>query len=220
MDTIPEVQPSAPPLRAPAESGWHTARGFLLTVVEAGILFLFISTFLQNFWVTGSSMFPNVHDGQKLVVNKASYREFHVGSWAQRVPFLDPDKNGIVRPFGDPRRGDVVIFHAPPEPTKNFIKRVIGLPGETVEVKAGIPYINGLAIKEDYITRPDTRSVAAVKVPPDEFYVMGDERADSYDSRSWGLLPREKLIGKAWLTYWPFSEIGIVKNLTPPPGKG
>ncbi len=199
--------------------GLGPLRGLLSLVVLAGIVVVLISTSFQNFEVEGSSMFPNVEDGQFLVVNKAAYRSYRVWSWARWVPFLDRDDDGLFTPFGNPERGDVIVFRVPGDDSRNFIKRVIGVPGDTVEIKEGAVFIDDVALAEDYTSLPDRRNLAAQTVPEAHYFVIGDRRVDSYDSRSWGTLPRANIIGKAWFAYWPVGEFGRVKSLTPEPGE-
>lgn len=209
---VEELQPET------KSGGFGSLRGLFSLVVLAAIVVVLISTSFQNFEVEGSSMFPNVEDGQFVVVNKAAYHSYRVWNWARWVPFLDRDGDGLFTPFGNPERGDVVVFRVPGDDSRNFIKRVIGLPGETVEIKEGVLYIDGQAMDEDYISLPDKRTLAAQVVPDLDYFVIGDRRVDSYDSRSWGTLPRANIIGKAWFAYWPVTDFHRVKSLTPDPG--
>ncbi|MSQ26447.1 MAG: signal peptidase I [Dehalococcoidia bacterium] len=179
------------------------------------VILVLLSTSFRNFQVDGSSMHPNVQSGQYLVVNKAAYRDISLGSWGGWIPFIDGDGDGHVVPFGEPRRGDVIVLRDPSQPERNLIKRVIGLPGETVEVRLGMVYINDRRLDEDYLVYRDTRTVARTTVPARGYYVMGDERIDSLDSRIIGPVPKENIIGKAWVTYWPVGRLGIVQNLGP-----
>lgn len=195
--------------------GW---RGLLGTFVLAAILFALISTSFQNFQVEGSSMHPTVQDGEFLVVNKAAYRRFDLPHWLQWVPFLDRNGNGKIAPFGSPKRGDVIVFHLPQREERNLIKRVIGLPGETIEIRRGVVYINGKRLEEKYLQRLGERSLPPQKVPDDHYFVIGDERVASFDSRDWGPLPRREIIGKAWFSYWPTQTFGLIKSETPEPG--
>ena len=111
------------------------------------------------------------------------------------------------------RRGDIVIFHFPLDPEKIFIKRIIGVPGDIVEIKNGVVYVNGKRIDEPYL-RGDNRdfsSIPPIKVLPDTYFVLGDNRAISNDSRNWGLLPKNYIIGKAIFSYWPPKKVGEIK---------
>lgn len=132
-------------------------------------------------------MEPTLYTEQRVLVIKASY-------W-----------------FGDPQRGDVIIFHSPQDPSRTLIKRVIALPGEEVEIKDGQVYITDInddtsILDEPYINEEPNYTYGPRVVPEDEYFVLGDNRNHSTDSRSWGMLPRENIIGKAWLCYWPPSD--------------
>jgi len=138
-------------------------------------------------------MNPNFHDGQRLLANKAVYKFFH-----------------------EPERGDVVIFHPPNNEQGDYIKRIIGLPGESVEIKKGIVYIhkNGevFPLDEPYIKEPPRQPFKGGIIPENEYFVLGDNRNNSGDSRSGWLVPRQNIIGKAWLSIWPLNEWGLAAN--------
>jgi len=174
---------------------WAEAKSFLCEIVETIVLVLIIyglvSLGFLQFRVIQTSMEPNFHDGQYLVVNRLVYR-------------LHP-----------PQRGDVIIFHAPTNPEKEYIKRVIGLPGEAVEIREGYVYVDGRRLEETYIAQVNRRgSWGPSIVEQDEYFVLGDNRNNSSDSRSWGMLPRENIIGKAWLSYWPPQKWGLIPHYT------
>jgi signal peptidase I len=166
------------------ESRWDEAkllmREIVETVVLALLIFSLIRIVIQNFRIEGYSMEPNLHQGQYLIVNKAVYRWLH-----------------------GPQRGDIVVFEYPRAPDRDFIKRVIGLPGETVEVRDGLIYVGGVPLDEPYLSEPTRGNMAPRTMGPAEYFVLGDNRNNSSDSRSWGPLPDENIIGKAWLSYWP-----------------
>jgi signal peptidase I len=168
-------------------------RSWVKELVETAILtiaiFLIVRVALQNFKVEGDSMFPNLHNGEYILVNKIDYM------------------------IKSPSRGDIVVFQATPahQPDKDFIKRIIGLPGETVAVHDQGVYINGKRLSESYIGplyRP-TYTYPATKVPSGDYWVLGDNRNNSQDSHLWGMLPRKYIIGKAWISYWPPSNLHI-----------
>ena len=190
-------------------------KGVLVTVALAALVFLLISTSFQNFQVEGTSMTPNIQDGQFIVVNKAAYRHVDVPGWARWVPFLDRDGDDFVSPFGSPQRGDVIVFSLESQPGRNFIKRVIGLPGERIQISRSRVFINGEEVQEPYIPRQGRKEVAELLIPEDEYFVMGDERVASFDSRDWGTLPRDRIIGKAWVSYYPFDGFGRIKSQGP-----
>lgn len=172
---------------------WAEAKSFLREIIETIVLTLIIYGLLslgfRNFRVIQTSMEPNFHDGQYLVVNKLAYH-------------LHP-----------PERGDVIIFHPPTNPEKEYIKRLIGLPGEKVEIREGYVYIDGRRLEEPYISQVNRHgSWGPSVVGQDEYFVLGDNRNNSSDSRSWGMLPHKNIFGKAWLSYWPPQEWGLVPH--------
>lgn len=171
------------------------------TVVVALSIFLVIYLFvMQPHQVNGSSMYPNFEDGEYLMTDKISYR------------------------FGQPGRGDVVVFHAPPAAQCpngtgcDFIKRVIGMPGDTVEIAPGGVLLNGKQLNEAYlpegfVTRPSHFTAGGpVTVPADKYFVMGDNRSHSSDSRAWGFVGKDEIVGKAFFRYWPFGRAGLIPH--------
>lgn len=148
------------------------------TLVLAVVLFVGINTVSARVRVDGTSMVPTLQDGEFVLVNKLSYR------------------------FGDVTRGDIIVFHFPLNPQEDLIKRVIGLPGDQVKIENGQVFVNGAALNETYIAAPPNYS-SDWQVPADNFFVLGDNRNNSSDSHSWGLLPSDKIVGKAVLIYWP-----------------
>ncbi len=164
-------------------------REILKIVLLALIIFLVANTTLASFVVGMSSMEPNLHDGQYLMVNKVAYLSH------------------------EPERGDVVVFYAPQSQGDIYIKRVIAIPGDIVEIMDGQVYINGEAIDEPYIMDPPNYSTTdPIEVGENEYFVLGDNRNHSSDSYDWGMVPRENIIGKAWICYWPMSEWGLAPN--------
>ncbi|MCY4528804.1 MAG: signal peptidase I, partial [Chloroflexi bacterium] len=112
--------------------------------------------------------------------------------------------------FHPPVRGEVVVFRSPRDPDRDFVKRVIGLPGETVEIVQGTVYVNGLELVEPYLDRKDNTTMAPVDVDQGTVFVLGDNRGSSNDSRSWGPVPAENLIGRAWMRFWPLDHLGVL----------
>lgn len=163
-----------------------------LYIIAAIILAVLIQSFVvRPFVVSGTSMDPVIHSGEYILIDQITYR------------------------MHDPERGDVVIFRAPPEPTKYYIKRIIGLPGDTVKIKGTVitiinaQYPEGLVLQEPYITHTQSDDVE-MKVPPGEYFVMGDNRSGSYDSRVWGTLPQTEIRGRAWLRLLPLTTINYL----------
>jgi signal peptidase I len=158
----------------------------VITLTLAIIIFVGARAMIQTYEVFQTSMLPNFHAGQRVVVLKAVY-------W-----------------FGDPKRGDVIVLKAPNGDEKNWIKRVIGLPGDKVKIVQGQTYVNGIALVEPYVINAFSYSMAEVTVPPGKLFFLGDNRNVSNDSSKGWLLDRENLIGKAWLISWPVSEWKVV----------
>ena len=163
-------------------------REILITVILALIIYFTMRATIQTYVVIMSSMEPNFHEGQRVVVNKAVY-------W-----------------FGEPERGDVIIFESSNRQHDDFIKRVIGIPGDTVEVKDGAVYINGTRLDEPYIKSAPRYTMEKKTIPEDSYFVLGDNRNNSNDSHNFGFIKSEDIHGKAWLSTWPPSNWGIVPD--------
>jgi signal peptidase I len=176
-----EALPEEVEVPAPSEEKMNWGR-FLLDIIEtlalAGILFLGINAVSARVRVDGFSMIPTLEDGEFVLVSKVNYR------------------------FGDVERGDIVVFHFPLDPEQELIKRVIGLPGDTISVQNGSVSVNGQVLSEPYIAASPVYS-GDWTVPDGHLFVLGDNRNDSSDSHSWGFLPYEKVVGKAVVIYWP-----------------
>jgi len=168
-------------------------RSVVREILEMAVLtvaiFLVVRVALQNFKVEGDSMLPNLHNGEYILVNKVDYM------------------------LHSPQRGDIIVFKAIPagQPDKDFIKRVIGLPDETVQVKNNTVYINGRPLKEPYQHEPMNYTIGPWKVPKNDYFVLGDNRSNSEDSHLWKWLPRDDIIGKAWISYWPVDQLHVFR---------
>lgn len=164
------------------------------TIVLALAIFVVIYLFLfQPHQVKGASMEPNFHDKEYLLTDKISYR------------------------LRSPKRGEVVIFKAPKNPELDYIKRIIGLPGERIKIENGSVFINGQLLKEEYLPKNEVISGGLflpkgkeIKIPKDSYFVLGDNRSHSSDSREWGPIKRENIIGRAFFRYWPPNRSGIL----------
>ena len=170
---------------------------FIETAVVALSLFVIMYIFLfQPHQVKGESMYPNFHDRDYLLTNKLTYR------------------------FKEPHRGDVIVFKAPQNRNYDYIKRIVGLPGETVKVTNGKVYINNLPLNETSYLDKDLETLAGLfltegksyTIPENEYLVMGDNRGHSSDSKDWGTVPKENIIGVAWFRYWPVNSVGILTS--------
>ena len=166
-------------------------REVLAILVLAVAIFFLIQAVVQSSVVVYSSMEPNLHSGQRLVINKVVYK------------------------LHEPERGDIIVFHNPNNPNEDFIKRIIGLPGETIEIKDGVVYISGLRLDEPYIKDPSSRPFPEQKISEDSYFVLGDNRNNSTDSRAGWTVFRQDIVGQAWLSTWPPSEWGLAPNYSP-----
>lgn len=169
-------------------------RDTLLTLVIAVAIFFGLQITIQNFVVDGPSMRPTLENGQRLLVNKIVYQYLH-----------------------EPERGDIIVFISPNNQQDDYIKRIIGLPGESVEIKEGIVYIHQkdgsvVALDEPYITQPAKNAFKGSRIPEDEYFVLGDNRNNSSDSRRGWTLNRQNIVGKTWLSIWPPEKWGLAAN--------
>lgn len=183
-----DTQPATPESPGAESAGWGR---FFLDILEtlllSAALFLVINALSARVRVDGFSMLPTLHDGEFVLVNRLTYR------------------------FEAPQRGDIVVFHYPPDPRQDLIKRVIGLPGDTVGIQGGMVRVNDEPLSEPYIAQSPLYSGTWV-VPEGHLFVLGDNRNDSSDSHSWGMLPFENIVGKAVLIYWPFQNLQLIDH--------
>lgn len=191
-------------------------RELIETVILALLIFLALQFSVQNFRVEGSSMQPTLEEGQYLLVNKIVY--FHLAPSGLRALFSfgSEEQDESVFPIRDPKRGDVIIFHFPRDESRDFVKRVIGLPGDAVEIRQGQVFVNGLKLEEPYLTRRGRSTMSLLTVGPDEFFVLGDNRRASNDSRDWGQVPTKNIVGRAWVSYWPLGQIHALRAFALP----
>ena len=189
------------------------AREIIETIILTVFIFLAVRTVVQNFKVEGFSMEPTLHTGQYLLVNKAAYFHFSKTGPLSFLPGSEYGKSGQVYLFGGPQRGDIIVFEYPEDPSRDFIKRIIGLPGDVIEIKDSRVFVNGVGLNEPYVKEaPGYELPAPVTVPQDSVFVMGDNRNNSSDSHIWGPLPLAKIIGKGWLCYWPAENWGLLPH--------
>jgi signal peptidase I len=203
---------------APAVGGHHRTKTWIRELVETGLLallvFLSVRASFQNFKVEGSSMWPTLENGEFLIVNKLVYSEVDMDKLSNFVPFVDAGSDPKRNVFHGPERGDIIVLKDPRNTETDLIKRVIGLPGETIEIVDGKVYINDHLLEEPYIKAIWHDTKPKVLIPPGEYFVMGDNRDNSLDSRSSqvGLVPQDLIIGKAMLSYWPREKFGLAPN--------
>lgn len=157
------------------------------TILLALVLYFMIDAVVARVRVENVSMKPTLLPDERLLVNKLAYR------------------------FGEVKRGDIIVFHFPANPSEDYIKRVIGLPGDLVQIRENKVYVNGKELSEDYIAAPVMYDGEWV-VPPDSLFVLGDNRNQSSDSHSWGFVPMKNVIGKALVVYWPLDKVKFLAH--------
>jgi signal peptidase I len=190
----------------------RVAREIVEAIALALIVFIVIQGSVRNFKVDGSSMHPTLDGGQYLLVNKLVYFQVDTQRLSRIIPFWKVDRPSEHFAIHPPKRGEVIVFRFPRDPSKDFVKRVIGLPGESVELRQGTVYINGAALEEPYLTAPGNSTRPPILLGEKQYYVLGDNRASSNDSRVWGPVPEENVVGKVWLVYWPFAELRLLNS--------
>lgn len=200
----------------------RVGREVIEAVLLAVVVFMLLQTTVRNFKVDGSSMDPTLVNGQYLLVNRLVYLRIEMDRFSSIVPFWQAEEDSVRYAIHPPERGEVIVFEFPDSIPSNskrdFVKRVIGLPGETIEVKDGVPFVDGVVLEEPYLTTKDGSNGRKVELGAGEYYVIGDNRAHSNDSRSWGAVPEENLRGKVWMIYWPAPRIHILNVLDRIPG--
>lgn len=170
------------------EKRFRLVREVIETIVLTVLMFLVIRFAVQNFNVEGTSMEPRLHNGELILVDKWTYL------------------------FHPPQRGDVIVFVAPPMPSEDFVKRIIGVPGDKITINNTTVTVDGVTLNETYVApidqgNPyDTGSPRTWIVTPGNYFVLGDDRVRSDDSRAWGLVPAKNIIGRAALVYWPLGQ--------------
>ena len=166
-------------------------REILITLVLAVVIVFLIQTTVQSCPIVGSCMEPTLQEeGQRLLISKVVYH------------------------FHEPERGDIIVFHPPhkPQNTPPYIKRIIGLPGDTIEIEEGVVYIDGSQLYEPYVKNHANYTVPMRDIPENEYFVLGDNRPNADDSHNGWTVPRQDIIGKAWLSIWPLSKWGLAPN--------
>ena len=170
------------------EKRYRLVREVIETIVLTALMFLVIRFAVQNFNIEGTSMESSLHNGELILVDKWTY---------------------LFRP---PARGDVIVFHAPPNPSQDYIKRVIAIPGEAITIQNTTVIVDGVTLQETYVNPQNQGNIYAYKhisnmpVPPNDYFVLGDNRKASSDSRDWGFVPQQNIIGRAAFVYWPLQQ--------------
>jgi signal peptidase I len=185
LTTPAEAAPTPPSVDRPRRILYYWIRDLFFSIIVSLFIILFV---YQPVKVEGGSMEPGLEDQERIFINKLVYRLEAIG------------------------RGDIIVFRYPRDPSKNFIKRVIAIPGDRIRVTHGRVYLNGQLTREPYVPElyQDSISYAEITVPPDSYFVMGDHRTMSKDSRDFGPVARDLIYGKAVFGYWPVDRMGVL----------
>lgn len=185
-EIVPEQETSRPPHQRPA---WVTFTWEVLqTLIMAIILYFLIDAVVGRVRVENISMQPTLHQDEFILVNKLAYK------------------------LGTYQRGDIIVFHFPGDPREDYIKRVIGLPNDTVDIKNGHVYVNDKMLEENYIAAPPVYT-KHYEVPANGLFVLGDNRNQSSDSHMWGYVPLQNIVGKALIVYWPLKDLQVLNQV-------
>lgn len=186
-----ETEHVAPPTETEQKPQQPTSvviREIVETLLLTLFIFWIVNTATGRYRVQGHSMLPTLHEGEYLIINKLSY-------------YLD-----------EPRRGDIIVLHFPRDRSREYIKRVIGVPGDRIEIDDSTVRVNGVPLTEPYVNGTPVYRHESWTVPEGQYFVMGDNRNNSSDSRSWSFLPRRDIVGRAWLIYWGIEDWGLVPH--------
>ncbi|TVR69119.1 MAG: signal peptidase I [Sphaerobacteraceae bacterium] len=189
-----------------------TAWEIIETILLALLIFLMVRGVVINFRVDGNSMEPTLSHSEMLVINRRAYTSFDLNSVLSALPGVTRQAEDRRYIFNPPQRGDIVVFTPPGSGSDPYIKRIIGLPGETVDIRDGSVWVNDMMLEENYVSSSTSwrgGNQSAIVIPEDEFFVLGDNRENSSDSRSFGTVPKDDIIGKSWVAYWPPGSIQV-----------
>jgi signal peptidase I len=225
--TVPPVLAGAPadvgtpaiPARSTPASPYRFVREIVETVLLALVIYLGVRMVVLPYEVEGASMSPNLFNHERLMVNRLAYAHYDSNHFWNLLPWEDREGEHVVYPFGQPERGDIIVFNPPTPSVKPYVKRVIGLPGETITFRNGYVYVDGERLDEEYIDGPITgcerpqHRYCEVTVPEGHIFVLGDNRDNSSDSRYFGVVSIDAIIGEAVFTNWPLDAIGPVPDV-------
>ena len=176
------------------------------SIILALLVYMALQASIRNYTVLGSSMQPTLEEGEYVLVNKLVYLRLRPQQLAALLPFVEFEDDETIFPFHPPQPGEVIIFRFPQDESRDFVKRVVAVPGDTLEIRQGKLYVNGEAPDEPYVTHPDNSNTGPLIVPEGSYFVLGDNRRASNDSREWGPVPMENVIGRAWISFWPLER--------------
>ena len=180
-------------------------REIIETILLAVLVFVCLHLSVQNYQVEGSSMFPTLEQGDCVLANKLVYSRINVEKYQRYLPNVSFLKDDLIFPFHPPEVGEVIVFQYPQDPDRHFVKRVLGTPGDIVQIMKGEVYLNHTVVPEPYVDRNEfTTDWGPYKIAEEQYFVLGDNRPSSNDSRAWGTISFDHIVGRYWFRYWPF----------------
>jgi len=184
------------------------------TVLITLVVFIVLQTAIQNFQVQGSSMKPTLLPADRIVVNKIPTFRIPIGTIGDTLPWLLSSDEKDHYLFGKHDRGSIVVFKSPDESGQDLVKRIIGIPGDTISINDGKVFVNGNLIEEPYVESQGSSKTSDLQVPNNHYFVLGDNRPWSNDSRHWvfSFVEESLIIGKAWMIYWPKDRMSVLKD--------
>jgi len=187
-------------------------REILDALVLSLVVFLLIQVTIQNFKVEGASMYPTLKSGQYVLVNKLAYANLDQVRLSKLIPFWNVTNVKDNRNLRSPARGEIIVFrfpdHNPDNRKRDFVKRVIAVPGDKIAIISGVVWVNDKSIQEGYLEYRDTFNMDERILKETDYFVLGDNRTGSNDSRAWGPVPEVNILGKVWSVYWPLTDWG------------
>ena len=187
-------------------------REILDALVLSLVVFLLIQVTIQNFKVEGASMYPTLKSGQYVLVNKLAYANLDEVRLSKLIPFWNVADVKDNRNLRSPARGEIIVFrfpdHNPDNRKRDFVKRVIAVPGDKIAIISGVVWVNDKSIQEGYLEYRDTFNMDERILKETDYFVLGDNRTGSNDSRAWGPVPEVNILGKVWSVYWPLTDWG------------
>lgn len=207
-----EPETAAEP-EARQESKSNLLREIVETVLLALLVFLAVRASVQHYRVEGQSMDPTLVNGEFLLVNSIIYSQVDIGKLGSWIPFWDPGEPDVRYVFHGPERGDIIVFHHPQaNAERDLVKRIIAIEGDTIEIRDNAVFVNGRQLVEPYVQTPRHETMAPLLIPRDHYFVMGDNRGNSLDSRNFGPIHEDLIVGKALGSWWPRDKIGFAPN--------
>ena len=198
----------------------HITKDLIESIILATLVFIVIQTGIQNFKVEGSSLDPTLSLGQYVIVDKVSYFRLDTNRFSRIIPIWNNQDSKPQFALEPPKRGEIIVFSYPLDPDRDFVKRVIGIPGDTIQIGNGEVIVNGKLMEEDYINSLTPKGALwfaegfrpeITTLQKQEYFVLGDNRLGSNDSRNWGPVPENNIHGKVWLSYWPVNKFAVIK---------